>query len=172
MESCLHDVQEIFLAHRIVLALLSTTTLLACQSESTLEGQATIPGVVEVEADPVDLDVVSAWTSTDSYTADAFIDAQAIVVNKGDFTASFQVTLIMFDEENPGQDNIVGEYVMPDLYTLEPGEEVEIYEGIQGEPLADAHCSWQIRVNVAENYRKDTNRNNNKASTNTFTVGN
>jgi len=159
------------LAHRLILVALSTITLMGCQAEETFEGQETVPGMIEIETDPVDLDVLAAWTDSEAYGSAEFIDAQAIVVNKGDFAATFTVTLTMINEAGADAGSVEGEYAMDTLYTLEPGEELELYEGILGGPMASGTCSWQIRVTVDDDTREDVNRGNNKASTNTFTVG-
>lgn len=159
------------MTHRIPWLALLAPLLLGCQADGTLEGQQTVPGVVDVELEPVDLDVVSAWTQAESYGSAEFIDAQAIVTNQGDYAASFTVSLTMINEAGPDAGAVEGEYKMSTVYVVEPGEEVEIFEGILGGPTATGTCSWQVRVTVADDTREDVNRGNNKASTNTFSVG-
>jgi hypothetical protein len=159
------------LTHRVLLTALTALALIGCQQEATFEGQETVPGVIQIEAEPVDLDVLSAWTATDAYTAGDFIDAQAIVLNQGDYAATFTVTLTMIIETGASAGDVEGEYEMDTLYTVEPGEEVEIFEGIQAGTLASGTCSWQVRVKVADEHREDTDRSNNKASSNVFQVG-
>jgi len=154
-----------------MLTALSAIALLGCQAEETLEGQETVPGVIEVEAEPVDLDVVSAWTELDTYGSSDFIDAQAIVHNNGDYAATFSVSLTMINEAGAQAGSIEGEYKMTTEYVVEPGEEVDVYEGILAPPMASGTCSWQIRVTVLDETREDVDRDNNKASSNTFSVG-
>ena len=109
-----------------MLIALTAIALLGCQAEATFEGQETVAGVIDVEADPVDLDVISAWTELDTYGSTDFIDAQAIVHNNGDYAATFTVTLTMINEAGASAGSIEGEYKMPTEYGIEPGEDVDL----------------------------------------------
>ncbi len=159
------------MAHRLILTALSAFALLGCQAEETFEGQETLTGLVEVEAEPVDLDVLSAWTDMDTYGSSEFIDAQAIVKNNGDYTATFTVTLTMINEIGANSGRVEGEYAMTTEYVLNPGEELEVYEGILDGPMSTGTCSWQVSVAVVDDNREDIDRANNKATSNTFSVG-
>lgn len=154
-----------------MLIALTAIALLGCQAEATFGGQETVAGVIDVEAEPVDLDVISAWTELDTYGSTDFIDAQAIVHNNGDYAATFTVTLTMINEAGASAGSIEGEYKMPTEYGIEPGEEVDLYEGILAAPMTTGTCSWLVRVTVIDETREDTDRDNDKASSNTFSVG-
>ena len=149
---------------------LSIASLAAC-APTTLEGQATVPGVVELEADAVDLDVQSTWTESDHYGSSEFIDVHALVVNHGENAATFTVFLTLINEARGHEGVSEGDYEMATEYVVEPGEEVEVYEGILGGPEASVTCSWQLRVQVADNYKVDVDRENNKGRSNIFEIG-
>ncbi len=155
----------------MMLFVLSLGCLAGCQQEATLEGQETVFGTVELEADLVDLEVVSTWTEADRYGSSEFIDAHALVVNNSEHSASFTVALTMINEASGQEGQVEGEYKMTSLYTIEPGEEVEVYEGILWGPAAYGTCSWQVRVQVADSYKEDIDRENNKGRSNIFRIG-
>ncbi len=159
------------MAHRLMLPALSAIILIGCQAEETFEGQETVPGSIEVEAEYVDLDVLSVWTDLDAYAKGEFIDAQAIVSNSGQYAASFTVTLLMINELGADSGAVEGTYEMDTVYTIDPGAEVEVFEGIETPEDATGTCSWDVKVTVVDDHREDRNRDNNKASSNVFTVG-